>query len=206
LKDTTIRLPGGETLLGTISTSIKRGEHTLVTGPSGIGKSTLFRALSGIWPFGTGSVDVPAGARLMFLPQRPYIPIGTLRDAVAYPAASHGYSDDEIREALRACGLPQLAARLDESEHWSQRLSIGEQQRLAFARALLNRPDWLFLDEATSALDEAMERHLYTLTRERLPDTTLVSIAHRPTVAEFHARRIALVPDAEGTRLVSEPL
>jgi vitamin B12/bleomycin/antimicrobial peptide transport system ATP-binding/permease protein len=206
LKEATIRLPDGKVLLGKISATIKQGENTLLTGPSGIGKSTLFRALSGIWPFGDGAIEVPPKARVMFLPQRPYIPIGTLRDAVAYPTAAHGFSDADIKAALIDCQLPGLVDRLDESEHWGQRLSIGEQQRVAFARALLNRPDWLFLDEATSALDEAMEKHLYTLMRERLTTTTLVSIAHRPSVAVFHARHLQLVPDPAGTRLVSESL
>ena len=203
LKDTTIRLPDGSVLLGHVSAAINPGQHTLVTGPSGIGKSTLFRALSGIWPFGDGAVEVPAKARQMFLPQRPYLPIGSLRDAVAYPSASRGFTDEEIKAALRDCELPQLAERLEEVDHWGQRLSIGEQQRLAFARALLNRPDWLFLDEATSALDETMEKKLYTLMRERLAGTTLVSIAHRPSVARFHDHRIELVPDSAGTRLVT---
>ena len=203
LKDTTIRLPDGSVLLGHVSAAINPGQHTLVTGPSGIGKSTLFRALSGIWPFGDGAVEVPAKARQMFLPQRPYLPIGSLRDAVAYPSASRGFTDEEIKAALRDCELPQLAERLEEVDHWGQRLSIGEQQRLAFARALLNRPDWLFLDEATSALDETMEKKLYTLMRERLAGTTLVSIAHRPSVAQFHDHRIELVPDSAGTRLVT---
>ncbi len=206
LRDMTIRLPDGQVLLGPIETMIRRGQHTLVTGPSGIGKSTLFRALSGIWPFGEGTIDVPAHARMMFLPQRPYLPIGTLRDAVAYPAASQGFRDEVIAEVLLDCGLPQLVARLDEAEHWGQRLSVGEQQRVAFARALLNKPDWLFLDEATAALDAAMEQHLYGLLRERLPGTTLVSIAHRQSVAQYHVHRIELVPDSAGTRLVSSEI
>ncbi len=206
LKDTTIRLPDGSVLLGHVATTIKRGEHTLVTGPSGIGKSTLFRALSGIWPFGEGTVEVPASARLMFLPQRPYLPIGSLRDAVAYPSASKGFTDEQIQAALRDCQLPQLAERLDEVDHWGQRLSTGEQQRLAFARALLNQPDWLFLDEATSALDETMEKALYGLVRERLTGTTMVSIAHRPSVAQFHDQRIELIPDTAGTRLATSAI
>jgi len=142
----------------------------------------------------------------MFLPQQPYLPIGPLRDAVAYPAFSEAFGDDVLQEALRACQLPALAPRLDESDHWAHRLSIGEQQRLAFARALLNKPDWLFLDEATSALDEATEQKLYSLLRERLPNTTLVSIAHRASLARHHDRRLEIVPEASGARLVEGAL
>ena len=204
--DTTIQLPDGKVLLGHVSAVVRPGENTLVTGPSGIGKSTLFRALSGIWPFGSGVVKVPAAARVLFLPQRPYLPIGSLRDAVAYPTAGQGFDDATLKEVLTACQLPEMAERLNEVDHWAQRLSTGEQQRIAFARALLNRPDWLFLDEATSALDETMERELYGLLARRLPNTTLVSIAHRPSVRAFHQHRLALVPDPLGTRVVSEML
>ena len=204
--DTTIQLPDGKVLLGHVSAVVRPGENTLVTGPSGIGKSTLFRALSGIWPFGSGVVKVPAAARVLFLPQRPYLPIGSLRDAVAYPTAGQGFDDATLKEVLTACQLPAMAERLNEVDHWAQRLSTGEQQRIAFARALLNRPDWLFLDEATSALDETMERELYGLLAQRLPNTTLVSIAHRPSVRAFHQHRLALVPDPLGTRVVSEML
>ena len=204
--DTTIQLPDGKVLLGHVSAVVRPGENTLVTGPSGIGKSTLFRALSGIWPFGSGVVKVPAAARVLFLPQRPYLPIGSLRDAVAYPTAGQGFDDATLKEVLTACQLPEMAERLNEVDHWAQRLSTGEQQRIAFARALLNRPDWLFLDEATSALDETMERELYGLLAQRLPNTTLVSIAHRPSVGAFHQHRLALVPDPLGTRVVSEML
>ncbi len=199
-----VLLPDGRALLGQVHCRLKAGEHTLITGASGIGKSTLFRALSGIWPFGGGTVEVPAGARLMFLPQKPYLPIGPLREAVAYPAGSAGFTDERLRAALQDCELGHLAGRLDENEHWAQRLSPGEQQRLAFARALLNEPDWLFLDEATSALDTATEQHLYQLLRERLPVTTLVSIAHRPTVAAFHRRQLVLSRGVSGEAVLTE--
>ena len=199
-----VLLPDGRALLGQVHCRLKAGEHTLITGASGIGKSTLFRALSGIWPFGGGTVEVPAGARLMFLPQKPYLPIGPLREAVAYPAGSAGFTDERLRAALQDCELGHLAGRLDENEHWAQRLSPGEQQRLAFARALLNEPDWLFLDEATSALDTATEQHLYRLLRERLPATTLVSIANRPTVAAFHRRQLVLSRGVSGEAVLTE--
>ena len=196
-----VRLPDGTTLLDNASVELAAGSNLLVSGPSGIGKSTLFRALAGIWPFGTGRVDVPAQARTMFLPQRPYLPLGSLRAAVSYPAGATGFADTAILAALNDCGLAHLADQLDETHRWSQRLSPGEQQRLAFARVLLNAPDWVFLDEATSALDETFEQRLYALLRERLPQTTLVSIAHRASVAGFHTRRLKLVPGPGGTRV-----
>jgi putative ATP-binding cassette transporter len=168
------------------------GERVLISGPSGSGKSTLFRALAGIWPYGKGQVTVPKDAKILFLPQKPYIPIGTLSEAVAYPAAPGAFGADAIREALAASKLEPLADRLDETRNWTLALSLGEQQRLALARALLHRPDFLFLDEATSSLDEATEAYLYGLLKERLPQAAIVSIAHRPTVAAHHDRRYLL--------------
>lgn len=201
-----VRLPNGKPLLDGIAAVLPAGSNVLVTGASGIGKSTLFRALAGIWPFGSGQVSMPAQATTMFLPQRPYLPLGSLREVVAYPSGAAGFSDADIRRALSDCGLEHLTAELDSAQPWSQRLSPGEQQRLAFARVLLNKPDWLFLDEATSALDDALEQRLYGLLRERLPATTLISIAHRPTVASFHALRLRLTREAGGATASLEPL
>lgn len=203
-KSLTVALPDGTPLIAGLDAELAAGTNVLVSGPSGIGKSTLFRALAGIWPFGSGKVILPAGARALFLPQRPYLPLGSLRDVVAYPSGAAGFSDEVIGAALADCGLDHLRGELDTVHRWSQRLSPGEQQRLAFARVLLNRPDWVFLDEATSALDEALEQRLYALLRERLPGTTLVSIAHRPTVAGFHGTRLRLEPGAGGAHVVLE--
>jgi len=190
-----LRLPGGRMILADTSLSIGPGERVLISGPTGVGKSTLFRALAGIWPFGTGQIQVPRQANLLFLPQRAYLPIASLRDAVTYPAASGTFDDATIRDTLAATGLDSFVGRLDDVENWSLQLSGGEQQRLAIARAVLQRPDWLFLDEATSALDEAAERAMYALLTARLANTAIVSIAHRPGVAGFHEKRLDLVAE-----------
>jgi vitamin B12/bleomycin/antimicrobial peptide transport system ATP-binding/permease protein len=190
LEQLAVSLPQGKTLLSPTSVKLKRGEHVLVSGPSGAGKSTLFRAVAGIWPYWKGKIVLPKGARLLFLPQKPYLPIGTLRHAVSYPDDPSQHSNESIREALQAVGLGQLAAEPDRSENWAQVLSGGEQQRLAFARALLYRPDWLFLDEATASLPEEDQDKLYRLLRERLPQTTLVSIGHRESLAAHHTKRL----------------
>jgi len=183
-------LPQGRPLLANTSLTLKPGEDVLITGPSGAGKSTLFRALAGIWPYWKGRVRVPRGAKLLFLPQKPYLPIGTLKRAVTYPADSPSFADRDIADALQAVGLAPLAADLERSENWAQVLSGGEQQRLAFARALLNKPDWLFLDEATASLPEEAQDALYKLLKERLPKTTLVSIGHRASLRGHHDRQL----------------
>jgi len=191
LEDLRLQLPQGQPLLEAATLEFKPGENVLLTGATGSGKSTLFRALAGIWPYWTGRIRLPQGARLLFLPQKPYLPIATLKHAVCYPENAAKFSDTEIQDCLKQVGLPQLAADLERSENWAQLLSGGEQQRLAFARALLNRPDWLFLDEATASLPEADQDALYRLLRERLPATTFVSIGHRESLARHHARQLA---------------
>ncbi len=191
-------LPGGRPLVEDLSLTLSPGQSLLLTGPSGSGKSTLLRALAGLWPHGRGRAELPASGRMLFLPQKPYLPMGDLRSVVSYPASSGGFSDADIQEALTACGLGRLAGLLDDSRYWAQQLSPGEQQRLAFARILLHKPDWLFLDEATSAVDEAGERELYGLLRSRLPKTAVISVGHRQALAAFHDRRLTLVPGQDG--------
>lgn len=196
LDDVQVGLPGGRVLLHDVDIAIKSGERVLIQGPSGSGKTTLFRVLAGLWPFGRGRLRLPAGANVMFLPQRPYLPIGSLRDVVCFPDKPGTHDDGEITEALGVCQLAHLSERLGETENWSMVLSPGEQQRLAFARAFLVRPDWLFLDEATSALDEPTETLLYELLRERLPQATMVSIAHKDSVRRFHESILRIDPHA----------
>jgi putative ATP-binding cassette transporter len=196
--------PDGQPLLANITLTLRRGETVLLGGASGSGKSTLVRAIAGIWPFGRGEIQLPQDGRVLFLPQRPYLPIGTLRDVVSYPMPASGVDDKMLREALEAVGLTELAGRLDEVGHWALQLSPGEQQRIAFARALVQKPDWLFLDEATSALDEATETFLYRLARERLPDAMMFSIGHRATLDTFHTRRLMVEPGVNGPATIVE--
>ena len=193
LNNLVIRLPNGDPLLDVSNLNLQRGESTLVTGPSGAGKSTLLRAIAGIWPFGNGAIEIPPGASLMTLPQRPYFPVGTLSAAIAYPATDGSFPPEKLREVLMQVGLPALASRLDEDGHWNRTLSLGEQQRLGVARALLQVPDYLFLDEATASLDEPSEAMLYRLIAEKLLATTVISIGHRNTLEAFHHRQIGLV-------------
>jgi putative ATP-binding cassette transporter len=193
LQQLLVRLPNGTPLVSADSIRLRGGERTLVAGPSGSGKSTLFRAVAGIWPFGSGSIEIPANATLMMLPQRPYFPLGSLHAAIAYPSETEAFSPDRVRNVLNLVGLPQLTSQLEEEGHWNRMLSLGEQQRLALARALLQAPTYLFLDEATASLDEPSEAALYKLLAEKLPDTTIVSIGHRSTLTAFHQRNIVLV-------------
>jgi putative ATP-binding cassette transporter len=194
-----LALPTGATLLSGVSLKAGPGESVLVKGPSGSGKSTLFRALAGIWPFSKGQTHVPANA--MFIPQRPYFPDGTLRDALAYPQPAAQYSDEALKQALGDALLPKLTSRLDDPDAWSQKLSGGEQQRLAIARVLLKKPSWIFADEATSALDEVAEKTLHEilLAQVKAAKGGMVSIAHRPSVAAFHNKLWELEKLPEGS-------
>jgi vitamin B12/bleomycin/antimicrobial peptide transport system ATP-binding/permease protein len=192
-----VRLPNGTPLVSADGFNIRSNERTLVSGPSGAGKSTLFRAIAGVWPFGSGSIAIPAKAKLMMLPQRPYFPVGSLMAAIVYPAEASTFSSDRVRDVLISVGLPQLAPRLQEEAHWNRMLSLGEQQRLGLARALLHAPQYLFLDEATASLDEGSEAALYRLLEEKLPATTIVSIGHRSTLEAFHDRNVVLTRDGD---------
>jgi putative ATP-binding cassette transporter len=172
--------------------SVKPGSRWLVQGPSGSGKSTLMRALAGLWPFVDVVIDAPVGAKMMFLPQQSYLPIGTLKAALAYPSQGDTFSDEACRDALLACNLEPYCTRLTESGHWAKMMSPGEQQRLAAARVLLHKPDFMFLDEATSALDAQNELHIYNAIIEQLPNAAIVSVAHRESVTAFHENRIEI--------------
>lgn len=192
LDHVTLSLPDGRRLLEDASLAFPEGRATVLSGRSGSGKSTLFRAIAGIWPFGSGAVRLSPGASVLFLPQRAYIPLGTLRHAVTYPADPATIPDGAVAAALTDAGLAALLPELDTEQPWSQRLSGGEQQRLAVARALLQKPQWLFLDEATSNLDPEAQDELYQMLRQRLVGTTVLSISHRPELAAWHDDALVL--------------
>ncbi len=204
VEELAVGLPNGQEIVRLAEFSIEPGERVLVTGPSGSGKTSLFRALGGVWPFGSGSIRVPQGASVLVLPQRSYMPLGTLRGALAYPGTPDQFAADEIEGVLKAVGLSAFIRELDETAYWADKLSGGEQQRLSIARALLQKPQWLFLDEATGALDEASEAALYRLLIERLPGTAIISIGHRASLAPFHQRFFALKPDETGCHHLAE--
>ncbi len=182
-----VSLPNGRELLKKLSLELENSKSLLVTGSSGCGKSTLLRTLAGIWAHASGEISLPEKARVMFLPQKPYLPLGTLRRALIYPATEkNSPPDDMLKKILRLVDLPALVEKLDATEDWNRILSLGEQQRLAFARVILSAPDYIFLDEATSALDEPRELEMYELLREQLPKVTVVSVGHRSTLFKMH--------------------
>jgi len=198
-QDLAIALPDGVPLLQGAHLTVRPGDSVLLQGPSGSGKSTLFRAFAGIWPFAAGRIAMPADA--MFIPQRPYLPQGRLRDALAYPDPAQNYTDEALRQALHDARLDHLGNRLDDEDAWTQKLSGGEQQRLAIARVLLRKPRWIFADEATSALDESTEAEMYNRLSGHVQQAqgAIISIAHRPSVAAYHASRWTLEPQPAGT-------
>ncbi|MGE6822700.1 ABC transporter ATP-binding protein/permease [Pseudomonas soli] len=197
-----VRRPDGHALIADLDLNLHSGQALLIKGPSGSGKTTLLRALAGLWPYADGEVRRPLGTQALFLSQRPYLPLGDLRTAIAYPAPGESGDDARMQQALRQVNLAHLAERLDEPRDWSRILSLGEQQRLAFSRVLFNRPQVVFLDESTSAMDEGLEHALYSLLREVLPATLLVSVGHRSTLAGFHSH--CLEVDGQGGWLLVE--
>lgn len=199
-----VALPNGRVLLEGAALHVAPGEAVWLAGASGSGKTTLLRSMAGIWPFASGQVQVPEGARVLFLPQRPYIPPGTLHAAVAYPDAPRAHAAEAVKEALVAAGLGALGTALEEEAEWSRKLSGGEQQRLAFARAFLLRPDFVVLDEATASLDPSSETAMYATLRERLPQAGVLSVAHRESVGAFHERKVTLVRTPQGHGRLSE--
>jgi len=196
VRDLTVRRPDERVLVDDLDLDVAAGASLLVTGPSGGGKTTLLRSLAQLWPYASGSVRRPTGDGSLFLPQQPYLPLGTLRDALAYPGPATDMDDARAAELLRKVYLPQLAEQLDDVDDWARRLSPGEQQRLGFARVLVMRPKVVFLDEATSAIDEGLEQSLYNLLREELPDMAIVSVGHRSSLRRFHDELLEL--GAEG--------
>jgi putative ATP-binding cassette transporter len=188
-----INLPNGERLLKKLDLTINKGDSLLIMGPSGCGKSTLMRTLAGIWPFGEGNITIPTEKKLLFLSQKSYLPLGTLRQSLLYPYNNSGFTTDEnIRKVMALCKLNDLADKLDKVEDWSHILSLGEQQKIAFVRAILHQPDWLFLDEATSAIDESTEKELYKLLQTHLKDAAIISVGHRSTLTNYHAKKLVI--------------
>jgi vitamin B12/bleomycin/antimicrobial peptide transport system ATP-binding/permease protein len=204
LNDLSVTLDDGTAVVGETEVVIDPGERLLVAGESGTGKSTLVRAIAGLWPWGGGSVNFHPDRRLFMLPQRPYVPSGTLRRAVAYPGAAEDWTVEEICEALHKVGLDHLKDKIEEEAPWDQTLSGGEKQRLAFARLLLHNPDIVVLDEATSALDEKSQDKMMEMVTTELPKATIVSVAHRVELEAFHSRKIVLERRKGGARLVSD--
>ena len=192
-----VNQPDGCELVKKLSLELSKGDSLLIEGRSGIGKSTLLRALAGIWPYGEGTITMPAGERTIFIPQKNYLPMGTLRTAILYPFSELSVSDEEIIAGLNSVNLEKLIPHLDRVENWSQVLSVGEQERLAFLKIILIKPSWIFLDEATAALDEGSEDDMYTLLREKMPMATVISIAHRRRVAHFHVKSLLLKGSGE---------
>ena len=204
LKNLHVALDDGTAVLNDTEIAIKPGERVLVAGESGTGKSTLVRAIAGLWPWGGGQIVIREGAKLMMLPQRPYIPIGTLRRAATYPDAADSREVKEVAEAFKHVGLGHLVKRIEDEAPWDQTLSGGEKQRLAFARIFLHNPDIIVLDEATAALDPESQDKLMELLSKRPEETTLVSVGHRPELEAFHNRKVVLERRKGGAKLVSD--
>ena len=204
IKHLDVELPTGKLQISANDVTIKHGEKVLIKGRTGAGKTTVFRVLSGIWPFGDGEIVLPKGKKIIVLPQKPYFPIGTLADAITYPEPAGTYSREDMVKALQLVGMADYAARLDEEGHWNMMCSGGEQQRLAIARALLYKPDYMFFDEATASMDEPSEMELYTMLNEEMADATIISIGHRSSLAQFHNRTLFAEKEPDGHYLFRE--
>lgn len=204
IKHLDVELPTGKLQISANDVTIKHGEKVLIKGRTGAGKTTVFRVLSGIWPFGEGEVVLPKGKKVIVLPQKPYFPIGSLADAITYPEPAGTYSREDMVKALQLVGMADYAARLDEEGHWNMMCSGGEQQRLAIARALLYKPDYMFFDEATASMDEPSEMELYTMLNEEMADATIISIGHRSSLAQFHNRTLFAEKEPDGHYLFRE--
>lgn len=190
LQDVDVKRPDGAVLVARLHFSLRPGQRLLIAGPSGCGKSTLLRTVAGLWLYARGEIELPRRQKCLFVPQKPYMPIGSLEEALRYPHASRQLSRTACAEALSLCGIGYLIKRLDEHGDWGKMLSLGEQQRLAFARILLQKPEWIFLDEATSALDEANQALVYGLLCERLPEAAVVSVGHRKAIEAYHEQKL----------------
>jgi vitamin B12/bleomycin/antimicrobial peptide transport system ATP-binding/permease protein len=199
IRDLNVKLPDGRLQINAKNINLTKGDRTLIKGSTGAGKTTFFRAISGIWPYGSGDVRIPSNSSVMILPQQPYLPIGTLADAVSYPHSRDKWSNDEIKQVLSDVGMGNFANRIDETGHWNHTLSGGEQQRVGIARALLHNPDFLFFDEATASMDEPSEAKLYTMLRDRLKNTAIISIGHRSSLQEFHEKLLVAEPQDKGS-------
>jgi putative ATP-binding cassette transporter len=208
LRGVSVTLDDGTAVVGETEVAIESGEKVLVVGESGAGKSTLIRAIAGLWPWGEGEISIRRGSKLFFMPQRPYVPVGTLKHAVAYPNPTDSLEDQDVTTALTDAGLGHLIERIhDEGVPWERTLSGGEQQRLTFAQLFIQKPDIIVMDEATSALDPETQERLMQRITERLPDAAMISVGHRPELEAFHNRRLVLARRKDGARLVSdEPL
>jgi putative ATP-binding cassette transporter len=200
-----IALSDGSIIIDDATAEVRTGERVLIVGASGSGKSTLFRAVAGLWPWGSGQIQTPPPEEMMFLPQRPYLPLGTLRAALCYPAAPNGFDDGLVHSALERCGLNDFLGVLDENRRWDQSLSLGQQQRVAFARLILHKPRWVFMDEATSALDDGNQESMLSLFDDELAGATILSIGHRPGLEEFHSRTLHIRKTDEGAILLAKP-
>lgn len=203
IEELSLTQQNGTIMIEGASTVIQRGEKVLVRGESGTGKSTLIRAMAGLWPWGSGRILRPKRSTVAFMPQRPYLPLGTLRHALVYPSSDDGGSDDKLRDALRQVGLSHMTERLDDEDQWDQILSGGERQRIAFARLLIHPPDIVIMDEATSALDEMSQAKMMGFFRNELAAATLLSVGHRPGLENYHDREIFLVREDGSTGAVA---